>query len=155
MTNELKQILNSGNWMIRFDNNGKSYNNFVWNPVDEWTEAPDWDEKPICRGGLFGQSLAAAGHCGTGSTMVLCETRGKQIEINGAKVKVRYARRLFENENIPEEFIEKIQDNISLDLRNYKHKLPEGFTHCGADLYLGNYKHKLPDGFRYCGNEGN
>jgi hypothetical protein len=33
-----------------------------------------------------------------------------------------------------------------LVLSNYKHCLPEGFTHCGNDLFLLDYNHPLPEG---------
>jgi len=37
-----------------------------------------------------------------------------------------------------------------LDLRYYKHPLPETFTHCGGWIDLRGYKHPLPETFTHC-----
>ena len=112
---EIDRLLKSGNWMIRMDNDGKSHNGFKWKPIGEWTEAPDWNTKDVCQGGLFGQSPKEAGYCKPGTRLVLCETKGEQIAVGGEKVKVQFARIIAVN-NIPPAFFEKLVGG-SLDLR--------------------------------------
>jgi len=105
---EIKKLLKSGNWMFRFDKDGESYNGFKWKPIGQWTEAPDWHTRPACIGGLFGQSPKAAGYCKPGSRMVLCETKGEQIVVEGTKVKVQFAKIIAVNKDIPPVFLEKL-----------------------------------------------
>jgi len=82
----IDQLLKSGNWMIRFDNDGVSYDGFQWGGRGEWTIAPDWDPEPKCGHGLHGQSPKGAGYCSKGARMVLCETDGPQIPIGIDKI---------------------------------------------------------------------
>jgi hypothetical protein len=118
----IKELIENGNWMIRFDNDGKSYNGFKWEPIGEWTEAPDWNRKEQCGNGLHGQSPKGAGYCQRGSRMVLCETKGQQVVIGGDKVKVQYAMIVATNQDIPAVFIENLtQVGGSLDLDGYNH----------------------------------
>lgn len=102
----------SGNWIIRADNDGVSYNGFKWNGVGEWTEAPDWNEEPECGGGLHGQDINHGGYITTGSRLVFCDTEGKHIPIESDKVKVRWARILLVNE-LPD-CLETINGNLNL-----------------------------------------
>ncbi len=165
---KIKSLLKSGKWMIRFDNNGVSYEGFQWEGLGKWTVAPDWNEKPSYKGGLFGQSPTCNGFCTLATTMVLCEV-DKVVEVNGSKIKTNRAMRLATNEDIPAIFLSdfKISLNLNrykhplppalthcggyLDLEGYNHPLPSGFTHCGGILYLGGYEHSLPKGFTHCG----
>lgn len=134
---EQKKLLNTGKWMIRFDNEGIAYNNFIWQPIGSWTIAPDWNTKPVCGNGLHGQGGGKGEHdyCQSGSRLVLCETKGKRIIINFDKIKVRKAKIIAINEDIISEFFLK----ISLDLRNYPHPLPVGLTLVGGYLDLRYY----------------
>ncbi len=157
-------LLKSNDWMIRFDNDGISYNGFKWAPIGEWTIAPDWNNRPECGGGLHGQSPMAAGDCIGGSRMVLVETQGEKVSIN-RKIKVPKARIIAINEDIPAEFIIKLLNhggtlklnsynhplpaNLAsvggdLDLRGYNHPLPANLASVGGDLYLRGYNHPLP-----------
>ena len=109
----LQALLDSGNWMIRVDQNGVGYDGFRWKPIGEWTECPKWtsesEENPTCEnGGLFGQSPAAGGYCNKGTTLCLCETEGPQIPVGGDKIKVRRAKRVAEGTTIPAEFFAAI-----------------------------------------------
>lgn len=38
--------IESGNWMIRTDEDGISYGGFRWNPVGEWTHPVIFSESP-------------------------------------------------------------------------------------------------------------
>ena len=145
---KINQLLKSGKWMIRFDNDGEGYGGFKWNPLGEWTEAPDWNTKAECSGGLFGQSPDCNGFCTSRTDMVLCEI-DTIIEVEGNKIKTNKALRLATNKDIPAVFLNGFSGN--LDLWAYKHRLPKGFTHFGGYLYLWDYKHKLPKGFTHCG----
>jgi len=104
----IKRLLKSGNWMIRFDNDGESYKSFKWQPIGEWTSAPDWHTGATCDGGLFGQSPKAAGFCKPGSRIVLCETKGEQIVVDNEKVKVQFAKIIAIGKDIPPIFFEKL-----------------------------------------------
>ena len=115
----INKVVKKGNWIVRTDIDGKSYNNFQWGRVGEWTEAPDWNESPICEGGLFGQDKDYYGFCKKGTRFVFCETDGHHVSINNEKVKVRRARILLVNQ------------------------FPKGFKFSGS-LYLSGCK--LPDG---------
>lgn len=92
----------NGNWLIRADTDGVSPHpeagGFRWAPVGEWTEAPDWNPKPRCGGGLHGQSPRGSGYIQTAQRLVFCDTDGEHVVIEDNKVKVRRARILIENE---------------------------------------------------------
>jgi len=85
-------------WMIRTDYDGESFGGFRWNPIGEWTEAPDWNPKPVGGGGLHGQGKAAGlegfGWAQPGTRFVFCEVDPKAgvVVVNGDKIKVRRAR---------------------------------------------------------------
>ena len=135
----IKSVVKGGNWIIRTDNDGVSYDGFKWNPVGEWTEAPDWNEEPICRNGLFGQDKDCYGFCKRGSRFVFCETEGEHIPVDGEKVKVRKARILLINK-IPKE----LKFNGSLFL--WGCILPDGFPIGDVGGSLDLIDCILPDG---------
>ena len=138
----LTRLLKSGNWMIRMDNDGESFNGFRWNPIGKWTETPVWNEKPTCNsGGLFGQNHKAAGYCTPGSRLVLCETDGQQIVVDDNKVKVRRARILAVGAQIPVIFIENYP--ISLNLSKFTGSLPL-LASIGGNANLRGYTGELP-----------
>jgi len=91
-------------WMIRMDTDGVSYNGFTWQPKGEWTEALDWNEQPECGGGLHGQNEMAWGFVNSGNRIVLCEYEGKAIKIDNIKIKVKRAKIIAINEEIPAKY---------------------------------------------------
>jgi len=110
----VKRAIKTGNWMIRVERkDGYSPTcNFKWKPVGEWTEALDWNPKPICIGGLYGQAFEAGGYKPLGGDIVVfCETAGERVIVNGNKIKVPKARRLLVGQ-LPKGLIL----NASLDL---------------------------------------
>jgi len=111
---KMDNLLKSGNWMIRMDDNGVSYNGFKWKPKGQWTEAPDWNTAARCEGGLFGQSPKGRGFAKRGKRLVLCETKGEQIVVENEKVKVRYAKIIAINSEIPPIFLERCGGSLDL-----------------------------------------
>ncbi len=99
------RLLKTGNWMLRNDNDGKSYGGFRWKPKGQWTIAPDWNDKPECGGGLHGQSPKGHGAAQHGTRLVLCETDAIQIPIDGDKIKTPRAKIVAVNGGIPPEFL--------------------------------------------------
>ena len=83
------------NWIVRTDNDGKSYNGFRWAPVGEWTWAPDWKDTDECGYGLHGQGPDGYGYAQSGTRFVFCETSGPRRTIDGNKIKVQRARILY------------------------------------------------------------
>ena len=144
---EIDRLLETGNWLVRMDNEGVSYAGFRWEPLDKWTTAPDWEDKAECGNGLHGQNAKGHGYCQGGTRLVLCETKGDQVIIDKDKVKVKYAKIIAINEDIPPQFLEL----CSLDLRNYQHPLPAGLKSVGGYLDLSNYQHPLPAGLKSVG----
>jgi len=142
----LKQVVQKGNWIVRTDMDGESHGGFKWPDIGEWVEAPDWNEDPICEGGLFGQDGNHFGFCKRGTRFVFCETEGPHIAVDGEKVKVRRARILLINEFPP-----NFNFGGTLDLSGAT--LPEGFTigDVGGSLDLSGAT--LPEGF-VIGNVG-
>ncbi len=129
-------LLKSGKWMIRFDNDGQSYNGFQWQPIGQWTTPPDWNPLPQCGNGLHGQNPRGHGYCQPNSRLVLCRI-SKCVVIDGDKVKTDKAQILAVNEAIPAIFL----TTVSLHLRGYQHPLPAGLASVGGYLYLGGYQH--------------
>jgi hypothetical protein len=146
-------VVKKGNWILRRSNNGKSYNGFVWQPIGEWTIAPDWDPRAECGGGLHGNGPKTdAGNCfwTTGSRLEFCEIGDKFVTIVGStgKIKCESARILLIN-SLPAGlqvggwldlsgtgFITLPVDlhvGGSLDLRD------TGITELPADLRVGGY----------------
>jgi len=149
---KVEDLLKSGNWILRFDDNGESYNGFRWNEIGEWTEALDWESKAECGNGLHGQSPKGAGFCKPGSRMVLCETKGRQVVIKGDKVKVRYAKIIAVNDDIPVDFLINLMSiGGSLNLDGYRHPLPDSIQSIGGYLNLDGYRHPLPDSIQSIG----
>ena len=138
------RLRESGRWMLRFSNNGRSYNGgFQWSPLGEWTEAPDWNPKPVCGGGLHGQGPGGFGDSPTtGSHLDLCET--EELVVIGGKVKTPRAR-IVAHDNVA---IEIAQDLCGgkwpggLDCSGYAHDLPS-LTHVGGSLDCEGYAHAL------------
>jgi len=142
---ETQRLLKSGDWMLRFDDDGVSYAGFRWNGIGEWTEASDWKTKAECGNGLHGQSPKGAGYCQSSSRMVLCETEGEHIVIDKDKMKVRRAKIIAINEDIPVLFLkELLKHGGSLKLAKYNHPLPANLASVGGSLYLEGYNHPLP-----------
>ena len=136
------------NWMVRFSNNGVAYDGFKWNPIGEWTEAPDWNPEPVCGGGLHGQGMGGWGYCQPGSRFEICEIED-YVLVNSDKIKTKRAKILAVDKQAWELLLKRTRDGFkgSLNLGSYSHPLPAGLTHCGGDLYLGSYSHPLPAGF--------
>lgn len=59
---QVKQVVANGNWMVCLDWD-ECFGTFKWNPVGEWTEAPDWNPMKLHRHGLYGQDKDHGGHC--------------------------------------------------------------------------------------------
>ena len=92
----IQEALRSGKWMLRRSNEGKSVSSdakgFQWQPVGEWTEAPDWDPAPRCGGGLHGNGPLSKGYWEGGGNIDFCVVDGDMVDIDDAeKVKVRRA----------------------------------------------------------------
>ena len=134
----------AGNWMVRNDNAGVSYGNFVWAPIGVWTEAPDWDANPCCGGGLHGQGPQAFGYAQAGTRLVLCEVDPADRACIGAdKLKVRRARIVLVDDDVLRCFLGGFPG--SFDLRSLE-ALPEGVSlSAGGWLNLRSLK-ALPKG---------
>ena len=102
ITNAVKKAVESGNWMIRLENEGgespsSDAGGFKWKSIGRWTIAPDWRNAPKCGHGLHGQASEAGGQAIKGKYLVFCETRGERVIIDNNKIKVQSARRLLIN----------------------------------------------------------
>ena len=119
---KIKHALTTEKWMLRRSNGGKSYNDFQWNPVGEWTEAPDWDPSPRCGGGLHGNGpKSIGGYYTAGVDIDFCFIDEPIVTID-EKIKVRRAMILSRN-SLPE----GLQVGGNLDLRGTQiTSLPEG-----------------------------
>ena len=85
-------------WMLRYDNDGKSYGGYKCAPVGEWNTCPKWNEntKADCEsGGFFGQGPQASGYLHDGTRVCFCETRGPMCLVDDVKVKWREFRVLY------------------------------------------------------------
>jgi len=156
-------------YMVRITDGSErpqSYGGFRWNPVGEWTEAPDWNPRPVCGGGLHGQHPEAGGFRLRGGTVPeLLEIDGPVVKIRDNKVKVRRAKRIAVGDlNVPEMPLKwksldlhdcpgllglsKGMMVCSLDLRNCTglRDLPEGLTARSLDLAGCTGLHELPAG---------
>jgi len=95
----IKKVVKSGNWMLRRSDAGKSYGDFQWAPIGEWTEAPDWDPNPICGGGLHGNGPNSKGYWTDGSDIDFCEIDPQDVvDLYGEKIKAKRSRILLRNE---------------------------------------------------------
>jgi len=95
---EMRRVIDAlgDNWIFRTDSDGESHGGFAWGAVGVWTEAPDWNPKPVCGGGLHGQGPGGYGYAHKdGKRFVFCETSGKRVVVEGDKIKVKRARILF------------------------------------------------------------
>jgi hypothetical protein len=96
-------VIKRGNWILRRSNNGKSHGGFAWQPVGEWTIAPDWDPRAKCGGGLHGNgSKTDSENCfwAKGNRLEFCEIGDKFVAVEGpnGKIKCDRARILLINE---------------------------------------------------------
>ena len=140
----IREAIQSGNWMLRADNDGVSYGGFKWRPIGEWTTAPDWSQSQECGRGLHGVNHVASGFALRGD-LVFCETRGPQIDLQD-KVKVQSARRLFSG--IPS----GLSFGSWLDLRGTAiTSLPEGLKVGGGLDLRGTAITSLPEGLQVGG----
>ena len=129
MKEQVKKVLKSGNWMLRRSNKGRSYGYFQWKPVGEWTEAPDWDPKPECGGGLHGNGPKSKGYWTDGRDLDFCEIDPtNMVDLEGNKIKVKRARILLRNE-LPKDL--KVGGSLDLCSTQIK-ELPK-------DLKVGGY----------------
>jgi hypothetical protein len=122
----VKNAVKTGNWFIRFDNDGTSYNFFQWQPVGKWTTAKDWIDDNNCGHGLHGQSHKASGFRGEGNRLVFCETKGKRNKIGSDKIKVKKARILLINE-LPDNL--KVSGSLALNGCTGLKSLPDNLKH--------------------------
>ena len=142
---KIEELKRTGNWMVRFSNDGVGHNGFKWNPVGEWTEAPDWTTDAVCSGGLFGQSLGGWGYCKKGNRFEFCEIDGEKVVVESEKTKVRRAKILCVDQ---EAFalLAEFDFGGSLYLQDYNHPLPQSLVNVGGSLDLQGYNHPLPVG---------
>jgi len=159
------------------DHDGIAYKGFKWGKVGDWTEAPDFDPSPRCGGGLHGQGPGGYGCTRPGTRFCFCETGEKTISL-GDKVKTDRAKIIAVDTEAFRLLIKKTGGFFkgSLDLSEYRHPLPDSFTHygdgpldlseygfplpasfigCSGDLTLSGYQHPLPAGFTWCGGDLN
>ncbi|HEY0347578.1 MAG TPA: hypothetical protein VGC60_05430, partial [Pyrinomonadaceae bacterium] len=143
----LNQLRESGNWMIRLSKDGRAYNGFIWNPVGEWTEAQDWDSKPVCGRGLHGQGPGAWGFAHEGTRLELAETDPQRIVVGDNKIKTPRARILCTGSEALETALYLLSGYTfpgSLNLKKITHQLPATLQSIGGDVDLEGYQHQLP-----------
>lgn len=96
-----KEALASGQYMLRRSDAGRSNGGkFQWAAIGEWTEAPDWNTRRACGGGLHGNHPTRGwAYCTDGADLDFCEIDEALgvIEL-GDKIKVRRARVLLRND---------------------------------------------------------
>ena len=91
---KISVALETGNWMVRVSQNGSAYGGFKWNGIGEWTIAVDWNDSPVCGGGLHGSALEGWGYFSRYSQdarFEFCATEGERVVIDDDKIKVRKA----------------------------------------------------------------
>ena len=126
-----QQALETGDWILRRSDDGKAYNGFQWEPVGEWTEAPDWNPESRCGGGLHGSAPEAWGYFTDGPTLDFCVTEGERIIIGNNKIKIPRAMILLRNElpdnlsvggslNLRGTQITSLPDDLKVDGRIYR-----------------------------------
>ena len=135
-----KQLLDEigDNWIVRYDNDGKSYNAFQWASIGEWTKVPDWNPEPICGGGLHGQGPGGFGVSQPGTRFVFAETRGPRVVVDGDKIKVREARILYVNQDALDALVQKCNGVFpgSLDVRKGATLTAPGLKQVTGSLYV-------------------
>ena len=99
----VENCLKTGNWMLRKSDAGGSHEGFQWSPIGEWTEAPDWNNKSGCGGGLHGNHFSLSSCYWTNrKDLDFCEIESlEEAIIMDNKIKVKKARVLLRNE-LPE-----------------------------------------------------
>ena len=97
MNAEMERMIDSiGDcWMARTSKNGIGYGGFKWEEPGVWTEAPDWDESPTCKSGLFGQGPGGFGFAKSGNRFEFCQTGIERVTVDNNKVKAKRARILW------------------------------------------------------------
>jgi len=144
----VKEAVKTGKWMLRRSNNGKSYNDFLWSPIGEWTEAPDWNPSPTCGGGLHGNGPESSGYWTVGKDLDFCLIGNNIVDINGNKIKVEKAMVLLRN-SLPE----GLSVGGSLDLEGTQiTSLPEGLSVGGSLDLRGTQITSLPEGLSVGGS---
>jgi hypothetical protein len=129
----IARVVKNGNWILRRSDNGKSYGGFAWQPVGEWTIAPDWNPRAECGGGLHGNGQKTdEENCfwAEGNRLEFCEIGDKFVAVEGpnGKIKCDRARILLINE-LPANF----HVGEWLDLRD------TGITELPANLHVGGW----------------
>lgn len=97
----LDVLKNSGNWMVRFDTDGTSYNGFKVAGQGEWNKCPIWgpQTKANCTsGGFFGQAPEGWGYAHSGNRFLFCETHSTRLPVDNNKIKVPEYRWLYEDQ---------------------------------------------------------
>ena len=128
---KIREVLKTGMWMLRRSDAGKSYGGFQWETVGCWTEAPDWNQKSQCGGGLHGNGPKSSGYWTGGKDLDFCAVEDV-VDIDGDKIKCRRAMILLRN---------SLPDNLScggsLDLSGCTGitSLPDNLS-VGESLYL-------------------
>ena len=110
-----EQWLDTHSWMLRSSNNGKSYGDFKWPKIGEWIECPDWNNESKCGHGFHGITPEYNGFGFIYSRLELVEYAGEVVAIDNNKVKVRKARIVAINNNIPEIAFERCGYKVAHD----------------------------------------
>ena len=97
--------LDAHQWGLRSSNDGVSHEGFRWPRVGVWCDAPDWDPRNVCGGGLhiLVPGLASAGF--RYGRLELVEWRGESVVVHNPsdKLKVQSARIIAHGHGIPDE----------------------------------------------------
>jgi hypothetical protein len=129
----IKAAIKTGHWMLRRSKSGQSCSEkasgFQWQPVGIWTEAPDWDPRPRCGGGLHGNGPDSTGFWTSGRDLDFCVVEDI-VKIDVEKIKCRRAMVLLRN---------KLPANLrvggSLDLRGTQVKTLPANLRVGGSIY--------------------
>ena len=101
---KIKEVLVSGQWMIRRSNNGVSCSEdahgFKWSEIGEWTEVFDWEPTTKCGNGLHGNGPKSDGYWTNGKNVDFCCVEDI-VYIDRKKIKCRKAMILLRDE-LPE-----------------------------------------------------
>ena len=95
-----KEALASGQYMLRRSDAGRSNGGkFQWAAIGEWTEAPDWNTRRTCGGGLHGNHPTRGWAYWTSMVdLDFCEIDPEHVVELNDKLKVRRARVLLRND---------------------------------------------------------
>jgi hypothetical protein len=131
----VQSVVDSGHFFLRLSNNGRSYRGFQWNPIGEWTEAPDWNPVRECGNGLHGNKHTQK-YCTWSNyqDVDFCEYDPSDVADLWDNIKVKHARVLLRNE-LPEG-LKEWKGGMNLYGTNIKF-LPDNLT-VGGDLSLMN-----------------